>query len=294
MNLVVTLSSLDDIKILSESGADTFVLGNEKFANRLVNSYTSTEISEANDLIKSLSKKIYINANLIVHNNMLEEMNEHLKFIKTLNVDGIVFGDMGVYVLAKKLAIEHLLIYNPETLNTNYYDPIFWSRKGIKGITISKELTLEDILVIAKDSPIETSIIGHGHLNMFHSRRPLIENYFKHNEQDPNEYINNRNLTLVEEIRNEAYPVFQDSHGTHIFRKKAMQSFKEANALKGSLNDFYIYGIFKDSQYVVEIVKVYREILDHEDQQFIDDKILKFKENHDAGFLYKKTVYDKY
>ena len=99
--------------------------------------------------------------------------------------------------------LENKLIYHPETLNTNYYDPQFWENKGIKGLTISKEITLDDIKEIAETSEIEISLIGHGHLNMFHSRRPLIENFFKYTKSEYDNITDNRNLRIIEEIRNE-------------------------------------------------------------------------------------------
>jgi len=295
MKIAVTPFNISSISELSENGADIFIIGNDKYANRLVASFSNEEIAKANNLIKSLNKEIYINLNLIIHNNDLDSFLEFLLFVKELNVDGIIFGDHAVYQMAKKIDLTSKLIYSPETLNTNYYDPIFWENRDIKGLTISKEITLEDIKIIAKNSNIEISLIGHGHLNMFHSKRPLIENYFKYTDIKYDKSFENRNLRLVEEKRNESYPVFQDSHGTHIFREKAMESYQEVNVLKDVLNLFIIDSIFKDTQYLLETLKNYNKILTSSNHQEISKALSeKYKQNHDSGFLYKKTVYVKY
>ena len=236
-------------------------MGHELFGNRLVHSFEEEEIREASLQISKLQKELYIQMNLIIHNNDIEHVNNYLDFLKTIQINGIFFGDLGLYNLAKAKGLAHLLIYNPETLNTNYYDPIFWHKKGIKGLTISKEITLEDIERISSTSDIDISIIGHGHLNMFHSRRPLIENYFKYNKEEFKEYIENKHLRLVEETRNEAYPVFQDIHGTHIFREKSMESFSEISRLSKSLDVFIVDGIFKDSDYVLNVLTAYKKII---------------------------------
>jgi len=291
MKLAVTPIGVNGIKKLSESGADIFLVGNSSFANRLVHSFSTLEIKDANNLIKSLNKEIYIVMNMIVHNSNMKSLQEFLEFIKELDVDGIIFGDLAVYQLAKKLGVEDKLVYNPETLNTNYYDPIFWSRQGIKGLTISKEITLDDIKQISKGKTLEISLVGHGHLNMFHSRRPLIENYFKYTNREYEDYIENRNLKVVEEIRNESYPIFQDNQGTHIFRDKSVESFKEISILSSCLDVFIIDGIFKDNLYLVKTLKYYKGILDN---SVNSDEVSKLYEgDHDSGFLYKKTVYDK-
>lgn len=291
MKLAVTPFGLGGIEELSSNGTDIFLVGNKNYGNRLVYSFSNTEIIEANNLIKSLNKEIYIVMNYIVHNNNLPELTEFLDFVKELDVDGIVFGDLAVYQLAKKIGIEDKLIYSPETLNTNYYDPIFWKKQGIKGITISKEITLEDIKTISEDKLLEISLIGHGHLNMFHSRRPLIENFFKYTNKEYDEYVNNNNLKVVEEIRDESYPILQDNHGTHIFRDKSLESFKEIKILNDYLDVFIIDGVFKDNVYLNKTVKYYNDILNNKVSAEETSKL--YEGDHDSGFLYKKTVYDK-
>lgn len=294
MKLAVTPFQVYDIQTLANKGADVFILGNDTYANRLVRSFSDLEIAEANNIIKSLQKELYLSLNMIVHNRDIEPLEDYLDTVKELNVDGIIFGDLGLYNIAKRKGLEHLLIYNPETLNTNYYDKTFWAKKGIKGIIISKEITLHDIKEIAKDRTIDIGLIGHGHLNMFHSRRPLISNFFKFNDEEYKEYIKNRNLRLVEELRDEVYPVFQDDHGTHIFREKAMESYNECIELGESLDLFIIDPIFKDASYLEETVQNYNNILNTKNQTLANEISEKYKETHDSGFLYKKTVYDKY
>ena len=294
LKIAVTPFNVPSIRKLANSGADIFIIGNEEYANRLVHSFSVVEIRKAVKLIKELSKEVYITMNLILHNRDIPKVSDFLDMVNTLDVDGIIFADLGIYMLAKKKQMAHKLIYNPETLNTSFYDPLFWQKKGIKGLTIAREITLEDIHQISENSKIELSLIGHGHLNMFHSRRPLIENFFKYTKEEYDKYIENRNLTIVEEIRNEAYPIFQDAHGTHIFREKALESYNEINTLQHDLHVFIIDGIFKNTEYLVETLKNYNALLEKQDTEFAKKLTKIYQKDHDSGFLYKKTVYDKY
>ena len=294
MKIAVTPFDLLSIKELSSVGADIFVLGNDEYANRMVTSFSLIEIREAKEIISSLGKELYLNMNLILHNEHLEPYKKFLQFAKELEVDGIIFGDLGAFMLAREVGIEGKLIYNPETLNTNYYDTDFWNRKGIKGLTISKEISMEDMLEICEKKKVEVSIIGHGHLNMFHSRRPLIENFFKFSKKEYKEFVDNRNLKIVEEIRNESYPIYQDNHGTHIFREKAMESYKEILEFSKCIDVFIIDGIFKDTEYLVETVSNYASILNKNSVDFANKISTKYRDDHDSGFLFKKTQYDKY
>ena len=107
------------------------------------------------------------------------------------------------------------------------------------------------------------------------------------------DYIENRDLKIVEEIRNESYPIFQDNHGTHIFREKALESYKEIVTLSEHLDVFIIDGIFKDTEYLLETVSNYRLILSEKSIHFAEEISASYSQNHDSGFLYKKTQYDK-
>lgn len=292
MKFAVTPFNITSIPKLAELGTDIFIVGNETYANRLVHSFSNIELTDINDEIKRLGKEIYISVNMIVHHDQIEAIKEYLQFVKTLNVDGIIFGDLAIYMIARELQIEDKLIYNPETLNTNYYDTSFWQKKGIKGLTVAKEITLSDIKEICERKDVEVSIIGHGHLNMFHSRRPLIENFFKYTKEEYEKIVESRNLKIVEEIRNEAYPIYQDMHGTHIFREKALQSYLEVLELN-CLDVFIIDGIFKDTDYLYETIANYKRILENNDRDFaslLNEQLT----DHDSGFLYKKTQYDKF
>ena len=57
--LIITPKSIEEIKIYQN--ADCFLLGNESFCVRYNHSYSNEEIIEAQKLIKSLNKKLYVN-----------------------------------------------------------------------------------------------------------------------------------------------------------------------------------------------------------------------------------------
>ncbi|MCF7926801.1 MAG: U32 family peptidase [Candidatus Izimaplasma sp.] len=293
MKLAVTPNHFDMCPNLLEAEADILIMGNTKFSNRLPYSFTLDEIKDVITLAHSNNKEVYITINIIVHNDLLIDIDHYLNKLKELDIDGLIFSDLSVYELAKKHNLIKYLIYHPETLNTNYYDPIFWEKEGIKSIIISKEITLDNLRIISRESTLPIGYIGHGYLNMFHSRRPLIENFFKYNNEEYQQFINNRNLTLIEQKRQESYPIFQDEHGTHIFREKPMKSFRELQALQTMLDFLIIDGIFLSTDDIVQATKDYHTLLTNNNQQTLNDIDDQYPE-HDKGFLYKKTVYDKY
>jgi len=293
MYLAVTPFHPDDIPALINAGADIFIAGNAAFANRLATSFSMTELEEMTKVLHQQGKQIYVPLNLIVHELSLETLEPFLTQLRDWQVDGILFGDLAVYQIAKRLGMEDRLIYHPETLNTNTYDPIFWAKQGIGGVVLAKEITLTDIEQIYQASSLKIVMVGHGHLNMFHSRRPLIESYFKHKDEAYQSYLNNRNLRLVEEIRSESYPIMQDEHGTHIFRERPMMSYLDMPRLRKVVDVFIIDGILQTPAELLIATKNYKTLGDNPSEERAKQLHDTYSSTHDTGFLHQQTVYVK-
>ena len=72
-----------------------------------------------------------------------------------------------------------------------------------------------------------------------------------------------------------------------------MMSYNEIKELGNHLDIFIIDGVLKDTDYMIETINNYYRIL-HTEGNILKDIVNQYVEDHDSGFLYKKTVYDKY
>ena len=130
----------------------------------------------------------------------------------------------------------------------------------------------------------ELSLVGHGYLDMFYSKRKLISNYFIYKSNDKKNIVDNDSFKLKEEMRPDSfYPILEDEAGTHIFRDKALNSFAEFNELKMGLDDFFIERIFmSDEEY-------YDSIAAYQDQSLVEEFLIKYQDNYNKGFYYQYT-----
>ena len=278
MRLITRLKTIEEAKKLNQFGIDIFCLDTD-FTAKKISKFSLKEIEE---LQNEYPNQIYLLINKMIHEDDLEKLTKFLKSIKLLNISGIVIADLTVYVLAKKLDLEHLIIYQPGTMNTDTYSEKYFSDRKIKGITISREITLEEIKEFGKNS-IELSLIGHGYLDMFYSKRKLVTNYLIHKQITGIDLKNNYNLRLNEEIReNEYYPIFEDDFGTYIFRSKKLISFNEMNIFKELIKDFFIERIFLTDEELINSIQLYKN-------QITMSEFLQKYPDYDAGFYYKRT-----
>lgn len=134
--------SLDDVKILKETGAEIFVC---------------------------INKNIY--------NNELDKLKKLMIDIDNLDINGIIFYDIAVVKLRKDLNLKTELVWSQEHLVTNYGTINYWYEKGVKYAYLSSELSKDEILDIIKKSKAKLFMNVFGYVPMFTSRRHLVNNY---------------------------------------------------------------------------------------------------------------------
>ena len=283
LNIVARLKTISELELFNELNVDIFCVDTFYTAKRISN-FTLEQLMEITNRVHQMNKLIYAYVNPMVHEYMLEPINAYLLELKNMNIDGIIINDLTIYILAKKIGIEKKVIYQPGTMNTDSYSLEYFENRIILGITISREITLEEIEQITSNKRnIRTSLIGHGYLDMFYSKRKLLTNYAIHKNLNGEQLVNNYSLRLNEEMRKEEYyPILQDEYGTHVFRSKKLISYDEFKELNQAIDDFFIERIFLDDNEYYDSIRMYQHTMSK-------SEFLNKYSDFDSGFYYQRT-----
>lgn len=304
--LLVTPKSIEHIKTLIDAGADAFVIGEAQFGLRLAGEFNRDKVAKAIELIHSHNKKVYVAVNGLFHNEHLDAVEDYMKFLHEVKPDAILFGDPAIVMYARELGNTIPLQWNQETLVTNYFQVNYWGQRDANRAVLARELSLDEVLNIKKHSEVEIEVQVHGMTCMFQSKRKLLGNYYMY--QDKVMKIENRDIQdemlLYDEERNNKYPIFEDSNGTHIMSPNDICVIEELEELiEAGIDSFKIDGILHSEEYITTVTKAYRQALDlynedveaYEDAKFdLVDMIEEIQPEHrplDQGFLFKQTVY---
>lgn len=288
--LISTILKIEDIYKLKEAFATGIVVGESFHGTRLTKAFNLQEIREINTICEKLSLKLYIKMNRIYLDEEFRQAEKYLMFLKQLTVEGIFFNDLGLYGIAKNFDMHNKLIYDPDTIVTNHYDVNYHLNKGLYGVVLSKEITKEEMMMIAEKAIGKVGVIIHGYLNMSYSKRDLITNYF--------EFINKsfdikgkRDLYLIEENREGKMPIIEDEQGTMVFTDYIQESFDEVQELYASgVKMFIVDGIFLDSQVVIDAVEGYSELLSGSIKDIKTDYLKKYEGlPFSTGYMEKAT-----
>lgn len=306
VELVVTPKSIEHIYELINVGADSFVIGEEKYGLRLAGEFGKEELKRAIDIIHQAGKKAYVSVNAIFHNEHLDDLVDYLKYVETLNPDAVIFGEPTIITILREENINLKLQWDPHTLATNSFSCNYWGARGAYRTCLSKELTIEEIIEITEKSNYEIEVQVQGMLCMFQSIRKLVDNYFLYsdNEQYIEQYSGSKKLFLYSQDRNERYPIFEDSNGTHIMSANDICAIEYLDTLiKGGVKALKIEGVLKSEEYITEVTTIYRDAIDlfFEDEEAYQDEKQDFYNDIEAikpkyrevdlGFFQKKTMY---
>lgn len=304
--LLVTPTSVKDIELLAEAGADAVMIGEQRYGLRLAGEFNREDLQAAIELAHQNNLKAYVAVNAIFHNEKIEELKDYIKFVSDSKADAIVFGDPAVLMTVREVAPEMKMHWSTETLATNYYTCNYWGRKGAKRSVLARELNMDAIVEIKENAEVEIEIQVHGMTSMFQSKRSLIGNYYEF--QGKSMKIENRSqqdqMYLHDKERDNKYPIFEDENGTHIMSPNDICIIDELEELiDAGIDSFKIEGLLKSSEYIVEVTKKYRKAIDlcvetRDQYEEIKDQLVADIEaiqppNRplDTGFFYKETVY---
>ena len=290
MQLAVTLNQIESIGPFRRSGADVFVVGVHGLTHRFGQTFSLETLSAVQTNIHAAGGVMWVALNGLYHPKQLPLLEATLDALAKTPPTRILFADTAVYVLAKARGLANRLIYHSETYVSAAADLFFWQEQGIAGVVPGRETTLTDLLQMGSMTPLPLTWVGHGYINMFHSRRPLIHHYLDHTGFGNQDAFNAKPLDLYETTREEAFPILEDVYGTHIFRAKPLASFQELPKLLPILETMIIQSLFMSQEEVMAIISDYRSGLDGAELGPLIDR---YQGLCDSGFYYKETVLEK-
>jgi putative protease len=304
--LLVTASTIDELKLLAEAGADAFVIGDSRFGTRLAGSFTEEMIREAVAFASPQGKSVYVSMNNLISNERLIELPGFVSFLYEIGVNAIIFGDPAVLMAAREHAPGMPLHWNAEMTSTNFATAEYWSRRGATRYVLARELNMEQIEDTKAKSDMQIQVQVHGMTNIYHSKRYLVDSYLEHQSDGRQLGGNGREqgLFLTEAERpGEQFPIFEDEGGTHIMSSDDICILENIHELLAAgVDSLKIEGILKPAAYNEIVVKAYRKAIDAYMSDpaaytFEDEWLEPIREQQNPdrelsyGFFYKEQVY---
>ena len=179
IELLAPSGDIERLKTAIKYGADAVYVGGMEFGLRkgAIN-FTNDDLKESVQLVHKHNKKIYVTMNIIPHDNDLEGLDDYIKFLDSINVDAVIVSDPGILYRVKELS-DLEIHFSTQGSVTNSDSAKFWHKMGAKRIVLARELSLDEIKNIRKNTPtsLELEVFCHGAMCMSYSGRCLISSF---------------------------------------------------------------------------------------------------------------------
>lgn len=276
-----------------QNGCDAIYMAGSRFGARAyATNFDEVKMKEAIAYAHGYGVKIYITLNTLIHDDELEDCFSYIQFLYESKVDAIIVQDMGILDYIRRTypdfevhASTQMHVYNESSL-------LLLKSLGVKRAVLAREVTIEEIRQLSKID-IELEVFVHGALCVAYSGQCLFS-----------AMIGNRSGNRGECAQGCRMPYTLIDDNNKIYNEGYLLSLKDLNTIDkiedivhSNVSSLKLEGRMKKSEYVASITQMYRNALNHIDnnkkyivsnQTMKQNKIL-FNRGYTHGFMYQDT-----
>lgn len=269
MELLSPAGTKEKLEVAFHYGADAVYLGGVAFNLRnQSNNFTIDELKTSIERAEKLNKKIYFTLNAFLHEYDMGAIREYIEELKTLNINGFIVADMGVFSLLKKIIPSAEIHISTQANTTNSETCNLWASLGATRIVLARELSIDEIKRIRDNTDIELECFIHGAVCMSYSGRCSLSSHMTGRDANKGDCAQacrwNYKLYLEEKTRpGEFLEVNEDGDYSTILSAYDLNMSRHLHLLKSAgVSSLKIEGRMKSAYYVANTVRIYRKLLD--------------------------------
>lgn len=238
-----------------EAGADAVYCGLERFNARERNqNFTFEEMSRLSFYTKERGKRFYVTFNTLIKDGEIDSVVQELEGLSRLEPDALIIQDLGVLKLCRDFFPELRLHASTQMGIHNSVGVSLAQKLGIQRVILERQVTLQELKLIAQRKQTEIEVFIHGALccslsGMCHWSS--IQGGFSGNRGKCKQSCRR----VYQNQKAEESPFFSPNDLETV---NFIESFKEMQ-----IDSLKIEGRLKRSDYIKQTVSAYRLLLDN-------------------------------
>jgi len=251
-------------------GADAVYFGTEFGSLRaFAGNFTLDEAAKGLEFLHKNGKKGYVALNIYPFSDEYDKLLDIAGKLEDMNADALIVSDIGLIFELRRAGVKTPIHISTQANTTSSQTVLAYSRLGAVRVNLARELSLERIKQVCKDTGqagIGIEVFIHGAVCFSYSGRCAISDYLTGRKANRGECTHpcRWEYYLVEEKRpGEYFPVFEDERGQYIFNSKDLALFEFIEPLaQAGVSSFKIEGRMKSVHYIASVVSLYRQLID--------------------------------
>ena len=170
LELLAPAGSLEGVKAAVTNGADAVYMGFGNYnARRNAVNFTDEEFKEAARYCRVRGVKVYVTLNTLVSDREMADAVETARKAWAFGADAVLVQDLGL-LRAIHQAVPDLPLHASTQMSVHNLEGVrMAAAMGLTRVVLARELSLEEITYICKNSPVEIEVFAHGALCMCYS-----------------------------------------------------------------------------------------------------------------------------
>lgn len=272
IELLAPAGNMNCLYAAVQNGADAVYIGGKDFnARQYADNFDREQLVDAVQYCHIRGVRVYVTINTLLSDTELKEIVDYLLFLYNADVDALIVQDLGLIWLIRSLLPDFELHASTQMTVHNLYGARFLEKLGFKRVILSREMSLQEIEHITRNSGIETEIFGHGALCFSYSGQCLMSSFIGSRSGNRGKCAQPCRLeySLLENGKEISFPF------KHLLSTKDLNTSEILpEIIKSGIRSLKIEGRMKKPEYVATVVRVYKKILTSSPSDETDKKDL--------------------
>ena len=284
IELLAPVGSMESLYAAVQNGANAVYLGGKLFnARQYASNFEFEELKEAVSYAHIRGVKIYVTANILADNSEMEEVMDYMKFLYTINVDGVIVQDLGLASLIREFFPDIEVHGSTQMSINNLPGAEFLHDMGFTRVVLARETPIEEIKHIHKNTEIELEAFIHGALCVSYSGQCLMSSMI--GGRSGNRGTCAQPCRMPSTIVDEKGKEFPDWEKKHILSPRDLNTLEDIETIIDSgIVSLKIEGRMKRPEYVATVVKNYRKAIDEGSQSLTSQDKKDVEQIFNRGF----------
>lgn len=274
MELLAPVGNVENFTAAVEAGADAVYVGAPGFNAR--NMSKELRLEDISGMIKYCRRKdlrLYIAANSLLLEDELPHVIKSLALLESLEPDALIVQDIGLIRLVKKY-FPDLPVHASTLMAAHNSDGVSTlGSMGCERVVLAREMTLAEIETICKQDKTEIEVFVHGAMCYSYSGLCLFSSYFGGKSGLRGNCVQPCRRAYSYQGRQGGKGGFKKQQskkkGEYLFSMNDLQGLEVVPFLqKAGVASLKIEGRLRSANYVSNVVKAYRTVLDANENEF--------------------------
>ena len=175
VEILAPAGSFESFMAAISAGADAVYAGGPMFGARaFATNFTEEKLLEAIDIAHLYGRRFYLTVNTLVKDCEIDKLYKYLTPLYEHGLDAVIVQDTGVMNIIRRDFLGLGIHASTQTTVTNKEGALFLKEQGVERVVPARELSLEEVNDIYKETGLEVECFVHGALCYCYSGQCLM------------------------------------------------------------------------------------------------------------------------